>query len=159
MTVAYDSVPRFFFNLQLLSKHFIQHNDFYKNLITSIVWVNEENQAWHLLGKKSGIRLLINIEGHMNVYSCCYKGNYGYCCRRYNHSWMFVPELGQSDNNIYKNVAFDDFIFKNKYAEEYERDFQSHLERSNTTGLLKKILRKKFKPQTIGGLLFCVAGF
>lgn len=94
----------------------------------------------------------------MNVYSCWYKGNYGYCCRRYNLTWLFVPELGQPDNTIYKNVAFEDFIFKSKYAEEYEREYQLRLDRIYAAGLMQKILRKKYKPQTIGGMLFCPAG-
>jgi hypothetical protein len=72
---------------------------------------------------------------------------------------MFVPELGQPDNNIYKNVAFEDLIFKNKYAEEYERYFQSHLDGLYTAGLLQKMLGRKYKPQTIGGLLFCPVSF
>jgi hypothetical protein len=95
----------------------------------------------------------------MNVYSCWHKGNYGYCCRQYNLSWMFVPELGQSDNNVYKNVAFEDLIFKNKNARAYESDYEALLESSYIAGLLQKILRKKYKPHTIGGLLFCAANF
>jgi hypothetical protein len=89
----------------------------------------------------------------MNVYSCWHKGTLGYCCRRHNAAWMFVPELGQYDNNIYKNVAFEDLIFRNKY----ESDYEARLERSRTAGLLQKILRKKFRAHTIGGLLFCAA--
>lgn len=89
----------------------------------------------------------------MNVYSCWHKGTLGYCCRRDNSEWMFVPELGQYDKTIYKNVAFEDLIFKNRYESEYE----ARLERSRTAGLLQRILRKKYKPHTIGGLLFCTA--
>lgn len=72
---------------------------------------------------------------------------------------MFVPELGQSDNNIYKNVALDELVFKDKYAEAFERVYQSRLERLYTFGLIEKLLKKKYKPRTIGGLLFCVTDF
>jgi hypothetical protein len=92
----------------------------------------------------------------MNIYSCWYKGNFGYCCRWHNNTWTFVPELGQTDSNIYKNVALEDLVFKNKYAEEFEREYQARLDRIYTVGLLGKLLGKKDKPQTIGGLLFCV---
>jgi hypothetical protein len=70
---------------------------------------------------------------------------------------MFVPELGQPDNNIYKNVAFGDLVFKNKHARTYESDYEALIERSRTAGLSQKILRKKYKPHTIGGMLFCAA--
>jgi hypothetical protein len=103
--------------------------------------------------------ILNNFEENMNVYSCWHKGNSGYCCRQHNLAWMFVPEIGQIDNNIYKNVAFEDLIFKNKHAREYENEYEARLERSYIAGLLQNILRKKYKPHTIGGLLFCTANF
>ena len=95
----------------------------------------------------------------MNVYGCWYKGNLGYCCRQHNMAWMFVPELGQTDNNIHKNIAFDDLIFKNTFARKYEEDNQSRLGQSGTISLLHKFLGKPYKPQTIGGMLFCTMNF
>ena len=91
----------------------------------------------------------------MNVYCCWYKGNQGYCCRRRNLNWMFVPELGQPDRNIYKNIAFEDLVFKNTCAWDYEKNQQVRLGKSQTALMLYKILRREYKPRTTGGLLFC----
>ena len=91
---------------------------------------------------------------NMNVYSCLHKGNLGYCCRQHNMAWMFVPEFGQADNKVYKNIAFEDLVFTNTLVEKFEKKHQERLAKYNGMNLLHKLLNRKYKPQTIGGLLF-----
>ena len=91
----------------------------------------------------------------MNIYGCVYKGNRGYCCRRHNMNWMFVPDLGQVDNKVYKNISFDEIFFENSFDRKLEQDFQVKLDKTGIIGLLHNFVRRKDKPQTIGGLLFC----
>lgn len=90
----------------------------------------------------------------MNVYSCSYKGNLGYCCRTYNRSWMFVPDLGQYDSKIYRNINLEDLIFTNPCARQFELDIEMKTENNGLMSFLSKTLRKKYRPETIGGLLF-----
>ena len=94
----------------------------------------------------------------MNVYSCCYQGNLGYCCRRFNSTWMFVPELGQPDNRVHKNVPFEDLIFQNLNARNYELESELRLAGINFIEPIRKSLTRKSRPQTMGGLLFCAEG-
>jgi len=90
----------------------------------------------------------------MNIYSCWYRGTPGYGCKLGRQNWMFVPDLGQSDNHIYKNICLSELMFRNKLEYRYELDTEK------TTGrysLLHKVLSVFFpfeQPHTIGGLLF-----
>lgn len=90
----------------------------------------------------------------MNVYSCFYKGNTGYCCRQHNKSWMFVPDLGQYDNKIYRNIDIEDLVFTNPYVKKYELDNELRFCKTSFAVFFSNAMRKKYKPQTIGGLLF-----
>ena len=56
----------------------------------------------------------------MNVYSCWYEGNFGYACRIAVRKWMFVPEMGQPDANIYKNLLLEDLTFKFAFENSFE---------------------------------------
>lgn len=87
----------------------------------------------------------------MNVYSCVYKGNKGYCCRRHNRNWMFVPELGQVDNKVYKNISFAEILFENIFDKKLEEKNQKKI---SINSLLHSVMSRKQKSQTIGGLLF-----
>ena len=90
----------------------------------------------------------------MNVYACWYQGNYGYACRTRNGRWMFVPELGQPDSMIYRNLSLNELLFKNPIAKTYE----FHLEKSriaySPAGWLKRLFLPRQKRSTVGGLLF-----
>jgi hypothetical protein len=89
----------------------------------------------------------------MNVYTCLYRGNIGYGCRTRGRNWMFVPEMGQPDGTIYKNLLLHDLVFKNPF----EKKFELSLERESRAISLSRVLRWLFLPrrklQTIGGLL------
>jgi hypothetical protein len=88
----------------------------------------------------------------MNVYQCCYLGLRGYCCRSHNSRWMFVPELGQANNNIHKHISLNDLAFNNIFAKEYELNIQQI--RSNPSHFIKALLFPAKKAGTVGGLLF-----
>ena len=91
----------------------------------------------------------------MNVYMCWHQGNFGYCCRMFDSSWMFVPELGQPDNRIHKSIPFDDLIFTNPMERMLERENEIRLNKKwNLADFIWSLLFTKFKPLTIGGRLF-----
>lgn len=86
----------------------------------------------------------------MNVYSCWYEGNFGYACRIAARKWMFVPEMGQPDANIYKNLLLEDLIFKNACEKSFEKMYE---QKSPLMGILKSLILPRSKPQSIPGLL------
>ncbi len=90
----------------------------------------------------------------MNVYTCLYHGNLGYGCRTRGRKWMFVPELGQPDNNIYKNLCLGHLIFKNPFDQKYEIAREKELNQFNLIKILKSLFHPSYKAQTVGGLLF-----
>jgi len=90
----------------------------------------------------------------MNVYSCWYRGVTGYCCRNKNFKWLFVPELGQPNNIIRRNLELDDLIFRNPYEKQYEIEFELELSNRSLFSYGKKLLFRAYKPQTTGGFLF-----
>lgn len=92
----------------------------------------------------------------MNVYQCLYLGLRGYCCRSHNSRWMFVPELGQTNGNIRKQISFSDLIFNNSFAKQYELKIEQRLQKikSNPFYFLKSLLFSGEKPGTVGGMLF-----
>ena len=90
----------------------------------------------------------------MNVYSCWYQENFGYTCRAHSRKWMFVPELGQLDNNIYKNLLLEDLTFSYPSEKSFELMQDQEPGRITLLGLLKSILFPRPKSQTIAGLLF-----
>ena len=69
---------------------------------------------------------------------------------------MFVPELGQFDNKIYKNISLAELVFKNtfeKVIETKREEYQSHL---HLLDFLKMLFLPSNKPLTVGGLLFTI---
>jgi hypothetical protein len=90
----------------------------------------------------------------VNIYSCWHQGNYGYCCPTKIGKWLFVPELGQADNKIYRNISLGEIVFKHDFEKEMEtlrEEFQGqfHLE-----DFLNMLFLPCNKPLTVGGLLF-----
>lgn len=90
----------------------------------------------------------------MNIYNCWHQGNLGYGCRTRGRKWLFVPEMGQPDNNIHKNLCLNDLVFKNLMDKRYEAELEKKLEQFPVARLLKSLLLPTAKPQTVGGQLF-----
>ena len=93
----------------------------------------------------------------MNVYTCWYRGNLGYGCRTRGVSWMFVPELGQPDGRVHRNLCLDDLIFKNTFERQIELNLDNELRKFGLFRLLRTLIFPRRKPHTIGGLLFTVS--
>jgi len=89
----------------------------------------------------------------MNVYSCWYQGNFGYTCRFHTGKWMFVPEMGQIDNIIHKNLGLDDLTFKYDREKSYEMTNEKNYNSGSILGFLKSIVFPRAKSQTIAGML------
>lgn len=90
----------------------------------------------------------------MNVYSCFYQGNYGYVCRTRSTRWMFVPELGQSDGSIYKNLSIDELVFKNPLDRKFELGRLQAVNNFNIRRFFSWLFFGKPRSHTVGGLLF-----
>ena len=90
----------------------------------------------------------------MNVYSCFYQGNIGYVCRTRGKRWMFVPELGQPDGSVYKNVSIDELVFRNPLDRKFELACEQRINRFSLGRLLARLLFGKPRTHTVGGLLF-----
>jgi len=88
----------------------------------------------------------------MNIYQCCYENSIGYGCRIGSKKWMFVPELGQLNNTIYKNIPLNDLVFRNPFEKNYEQNREKQL--TGFLSFLKSLFNTSYRPATIGGLLF-----
>jgi hypothetical protein len=66
---------------------------------------------------------------------------------------MFVPEMGQFDNIIHKNLRLDDLIFKNASEKAHEMLKESSNNRLSLVELFRNIFFPRNKPQTIAGML------
>ncbi len=66
-------------------------------------------------------------DARMNIYRCRYLDTTGYSCRIRHRNWLFVPDLGQTDNRIRKNIRLGDLAFENSFELEYElsREYKS----------------------------------
>lgn len=93
----------------------------------------------------------------MNVYVCWYQGNLGYSCRIRGKRWMFVPELGQPDGQVYKNLYLDDLLFKNQFERQIELKLENELRKFNLVRFLRMLIFPGRKPHTVGGLLFTIS--
>lgn len=95
----------------------------------------------------------------MNVYQCWYLGLKGYCCRNHNSRWMFVPDMGQANNNIHKHISLNDLVFHNAFAKEYEMNLERKLNkiRSNPFNFLKALILPAKKTNSVAGMLFTMA--
>jgi hypothetical protein len=69
---------------------------------------------------------------------------------------MFVPELGQGNSRIHKHISFNDLIFNNSFAKQYELKIEQRLQKikSNPFYFLKSLFFSEEKPSTVGGMLF-----
>ncbi len=90
----------------------------------------------------------------MNVYSCWYNGAYGYCCRKKNSNWLFVPELGQPINHIVKNIRLGELSFSNPYILDLEKQRHNKKLFSQLLNFIIELLYPQTKPVTVGGALF-----
>lgn len=90
----------------------------------------------------------------MNVYACWYHGNFGYGCRTRSRRWMFVPDLGQPDNRIHKNLNLDDLLFKNPFDQQFELKLENIIRKFSFSAILRSLIFPRRKLNTVGGLLF-----
>jgi hypothetical protein len=90
----------------------------------------------------------------MNVYTCWHQGNLGYGVRTKAKRWMFVPEIGQPDNHIYKDLNLDNLIFVNPLDKRFEIMLEEESDKFSLLRLLKSLIIKSNKPRTVAGLLF-----
>ena len=88
----------------------------------------------------------------MNIYQCWYHGTLGYACRIRGKKWMFVPELGQPDNTVYKQLTIHELIFRNPLYKRHELASEQ-AQRFNLVKLIKSLLLPNDKPVTVAGLL------
>lgn len=61
----------------------------------------------------------------MNIYSCWYQGASGFAGHQGKNLWLFVPDLGQLDGRIRRNIRLNDLIFKNRRDFQFELGLQS----------------------------------
>jgi hypothetical protein len=57
----------------------------------------------------------------MNVYSCWYRGAFGFTARIGSRRWLFVPDLGQP-GTIRRNLDLRDLRFTNPAARRFEME-------------------------------------
>lgn len=93
----------------------------------------------------------------MNVYTCWYQGNLGYGCRTRGRGWMFVPELGQPDGRVHKNLGLHDLLFKNQFERQIELNLENELRKFSLRRFLRTLISPRPKHHTVGGLLFTVS--
>lgn len=92
----------------------------------------------------------------MNIYPCCFRGNLGYGCRIRGRRWMFVPEFGQPDHNVHRNLSIGDLRFSNPRAQTYERSLERPFAHAGIAGWLRG-LPSGTRTRTAGGLLLTSA--
>ena len=91
----------------------------------------------------------------MNVYLCRYRGMTGYCCRKHNSKWMFVPELGQVSDAVIRNVALENIDFDNTFAKTYELALENEKKLVNRIIIMfRNLLLPVSRPVTLAGKLF-----
>jgi hypothetical protein len=89
----------------------------------------------------------------MNIYRCWHQGILGYGCRR-GSGWMFVPELGQPDDQVHKDLNITDLVFLNIDERLFEMK-NDKLRNNRTLGsMMQSVMAVKMKPRSIGGRLF-----
>ena len=80
----------------------------------------------------------------MNVYNCCFHGK----------NWMFVPEMGQTNNRVIRNITILDLQFYNLHEKEYELTYENQLVLHMTVKILKALMLPVYRSQTVSGHLF-----
>ena len=66
----------------------------------------------------------------MNIYNCWYQGISGFTCKLGTKHWMFVPNLGQINNHIFRNLSLFDLVFQNSI--EYQYELEKELENNRS---------------------------
>lgn len=92
----------------------------------------------------------------MNTYPCWLNGRPGYCFEHPRSGWWFIPEQGQGDNEVRRNLSLEDFLFSNHR----DRQFEYHRrEARQSIPWWQKYLRALFlpKPHSVAGLLLLPA--
>lgn len=89
----------------------------------------------------------------MNIYRCWHQGILGYGCRR-GSAWMFVPELGQPDNQIYKGLDITDLVFLNNEERLFEMKNDKLRKNRTLAGMMQSVMSVKTRTRSIGGRLF-----
>lgn len=86
----------------------------------------------------------------MDVYACWYQKCFGYACRLDSGRWMFVPDLGQPDQNVYKELHLDELVFKNTEEKRFE---QASRASSSLLGRVRGLVFPRYRAQSIAGRL------
>lgn len=89
----------------------------------------------------------------MNVYSCWYLGIRGFACRLHTFSWLFVPDIHQRDDTIYRGIRFSDLVFQNRYEQEYELHQEKQLAKRSLISILISGFFTRNRALTTGGRL------
>lgn len=66
---------------------------------------------------------------------------------------MFVPEFGQIDNRIYKDLSLDDLIFKNPADKYYEMKLEEKAGATPLLGLFQSLFGSRNRAQSVAGEL------
>ena len=66
---------------------------------------------------------------------------------------MFVPELGQPDSTIYKNLTMNELVFKNPFDHKFELELERKLQKFSSLRFIKRLLSPARKLHTVGGFL------
>ena len=56
----------------------------------------------------------------MNTYPCWLNGRPGYCFEHRRSGWCFIPEQGQADSKVRRNLSLEDFLFSNHHDRQFE---------------------------------------
>jgi hypothetical protein len=88
----------------------------------------------------------------MNIYRCCYKGISGFASKMHRSAWTFVPDLGEVDNRIRRNLQLSDLVFEYRHQYDYEMN-QPDTERLSFRQLLRKLLFTAEPAHTTAGML------
>ena len=89
----------------------------------------------------------------MNVYPCWYRGTLGYGCRTGGRKWMFVPELGETDGNIYKNLKLEQLVFRNPLEKKYELQRDENPDSTAILNIFRSMFVSSAGSQNIAGEL------
>ncbi|MEX2516604.1 MAG: hypothetical protein WD572_06800 [Gammaproteobacteria bacterium] len=89
----------------------------------------------------------------MNTYRVWHKGNFGYTFRSPNSGWWFVPEQGQPNQSVKRQLKLADLVFAN--AGEWKLELQREQQRQNRHWLvrLRDWLFPADRANTVAGLL------
>jgi hypothetical protein len=61
----------------------------------------------------------------MNIYNCWHQGISGFAAKLDAKRWLFVPDMGQPDCRIRRNIGLSELIFKNRSDYQFELGLQA----------------------------------